>query len=318
VPPRPRCHAVAAWAMAADTEQPRYVRNLSQSLAGSLVGAAGAATPATEDYSASTPDSEPLQHQSSSSQLNRDRFRESQRLVAAQMLAYSLPVLVFTCLLILALAIAGVTIYVKGWMVWSHDREKPCDQPLKWWLLAMLLLPVLQCQANSQQESRANRYQVVFMPILLAIGTWLCLECRTCQKTNPSLYQFVKMYLIYQTSVWVLLMFLLFGLVTLIFWMHRHGLLDSGPGPAMAAKPGLIQEIETVPYTATLFQEGEDTECCICQDSFDATHRIKRTPCRHLFHEECLGTWLEKYARICPLCRVDLEDAMEHRDNAQP
>mmetsp|Transcript_22231 Transcript_22231/g.44891 ORF Transcript_22231/g.44891 Transcript_22231/m.44891 type:complete len:81 (-) Transcript_22231:44-286(-) len=78
----------------------------------------------------------------------------------------------------------------------------------------------------------------------------------------------------------------------------------------------------TVPYSATLFagnDSGEELpECCICQDQFGAEDRIKRTPCGHFFHEDCLGTWLEKYARICPLCRQDLEEAMERRDNAIP
>lgn len=293
-----------------DTPRSRFGRGLSQSLASTLVGAAQRA------HAVAAEDSQPLQIQSSSSQLNRDRFRENQRHVAAQMLAYSLPAV----LLIIALAIAGLTIYIKGWIVFFHDREKPCDQPLKWWLLVMLLLPFLQCRSvNSEQESRTNRFQVVFMPILIVIGTWLCLECRTCQDTNPHLYQFVKMYLIYQTSVWVLLMILLFGLVTLIFFLHRHGLLDSGPGPMMAAKPGLIQELETVAYSTTLFA-GDDNlpECCICQDHFNHGDRIKKTPCGHYFHEECLGRWLENYARICPLCRKDLQEAMERRDGAMP
>jgi len=290
----------------------RRMQDLSRSLAGSLVGAA---TPAD--------DSEPLQEQEQQQQpgsmLNRDRFRESQRLVAAQMLAYSLPVLVCMCLLMLGLAIAGITIYIKGWMVWSHDREKTCDQPLKWWLLAMLLMPVVQRQSNSQQgESRMSRFQVLITPLLVAVGTWLCLRSSTCHETNPPLYQFVKTYLIYQTSVWVLNMFFLSGLVALIFWLHRHGFLETGPGPAMAAKPGLIREIETVPYSESLFEGnkdsgGEPLECCICQDEFSGSTVIKRTPCGHMFHEECLGTWLGKYARICPLCRADLEDAVENR-----
>mmetsp|Transcript_26591 Transcript_26591/g.84359 ORF Transcript_26591/g.84359 Transcript_26591/m.84359 type:complete len:310 (-) Transcript_26591:217-1146(-) len=301
--------------------RPAYVRNLSQSLAGSLIGAppSSASSNASAAPAAAAPDAEPLQHQHSTAQLNRDLYRENQRLVAAQMLAYSVPVLVCMCLLMLALAIAGITIYIKGWMVWSGDREKACDQPLKWWLLAMLLLPVVQCQANSQSESRTNRVQVLVMPILIVIGTCLIVRCRTCSQTNPALYQFVKMYLIYQASVWVLMMFILFGLVALIFWLHRHGLLETGPGPAMAANPGLIQEIETVPFDSAMFagqSSAEPLECCICQDEFDDSTPIKRTPCGHMFHEDCLGTWLGKYARICPLCRSDLEDAVERRDGA--
>lgn len=91
----------------------------------------------------------------------------------------------------------------------------------------------------------------------------------------------------------------------------------------MAAKPGLIQEIETVPYTLSLFPEGkqddgEPPECSICQDVFDSSRLIKRTSCGHFFHEDCLGKWLGEYARICPLCRTDLEEAMERGVGAEP
>merc|ERR1719401_2763741 len=115
------------------------------------------------------------------------------------------------------------------------------------------------------------------------------------------------------------MMFMVSCLVTMVFWLHRHGLLDSGPGQHMAAKPGLVQELETVPYTPELFSgenddERQPDECSICQDSFDAEKPIKRTPCGHYFHEECLGNWLGNFARSCPLCRNDLEEALEHRD----
>ena len=47
-------------------------------------------------------------------------------------------------------------------------------------------------------------------------------------------------------------------------------------------------------------------ECCICQEGLT---RAKRTPCGHLFHEDCLRLWVERSGHrvfTCPLCRVPL------------
>mmetsp|Transcript_115440 Transcript_115440/g.246722 ORF Transcript_115440/g.246722 Transcript_115440/m.246722 type:complete len:211 (+) Transcript_115440:2-634(+) len=189
----------------------------------------------------------------------------------------------------------------------------------------MLFIPIVQCQCNNPESDGTKRcLQGLVMPLTIAVGFFLCCRCKTCQETNGQLYSFVKMYLIYQTTVWISMMFMVSCLVTMIFWLHRHGFLETGPGPAMAAKPGLIEEIETVAYRSELFAtSGEDAddmqppECSICQEEFNDENPIKRTPCGHFFHEECLGNWLGNFARSCPLCRTDLEEAMEHRDASE-
>jgi len=274
---------------------------------------------ATDEEAASTADGEPLRRQSTT-QMNRSRVQENQRLLAAQLLMYSLPVMGCTFILLVALFIATLVIYIQGWMVMSNFGSKPCDQPLKWWLLAMLLVPILQCQLNcqTQPDQRPKRLQAMVMPVVLVIGVWMCSECRTCPKTNPELFQYAKMYLIYQSVVWALMVFMSCGLVSLVFWMHRNGLLEAGPGPGSAARPGLVQDLETVNYTRELFSDCQEDdpqppECSICQEEFVEQEEIKKTPCAHFFHESCLQEWLENYAKSCPLCREDLEAAVEQR-----
>merc|ERR1712039_728812 len=186
----------------------------------------------------------------------------------------------------------------------------------------MLLIPIFQCNSNNQQNSRLSRLQVLILPLCIALGVYLLSRCRTCQTTNPKIYQFVKLYLIYQTSLWVLSICLFSSLVAFVFWMHRNGFFpEAGPGPAMAAKPGLIDQIQTIPYDPNLFPRGDDgefPECSVCQDFFDSSRTIKKTNCGHYFHEDCLGKWLGEYARICPLCRTDLQEAMELQADAEP
>lgn len=299
-------------------DQAALRRGLSSALVGApIVGG--------DDASTLTPDGEPLRRQSTS-QLNRNRFQENQRYLAAQLLMYSLPVMGCIAVMLVALLIASVVIYVQGWMIMSNFSDKPCDQPLKWWLLVMLLVPILQCQLNSstQPDQRPKRMQALVMPLAITCGVWMVYHCKTCEKTAPELYRYAKMYLIYQSVVWVTMLFFSCGLVSLVFWMARNGLLDSGPGPASAARPGLINDIETVRFRPELFSDVKDDEpqppeCSICQEEFAENAELKRTPCGHYFCPDCLGNWLENYAKTCPLCREDLEQAMDASgENDQP
>jgi len=263
-----------------------------------------------------TPDYQSLQRQSS--QLNRDRVEENQRRLAQELLMYSLPLMLFMLIFLLVLVFAGIFIYFRGMWVWFSAADKPCDQPLKWWLLATLMVPLLQFHCNSRPERQAlnKRLQALVMPTVICVGVILMTHCKTCAETNPDLYGYAQMYLIYHSVVWVTMMFITFGLVWTVFWLHRHGLLESGPGAARAARPGLINELQTVPYSPELFaneaeeSDGAAPECSICQEVFNDSRPLKRTPCEHVFHEDCLGDWLGGFAKSCPLCREDLEEAI--------
>lgn len=295
--------------MWAEGQPERLTRNLS----GALVGVSSSAL----DESAASQDREPLQRQSSS-ETNRNRVQENQRILAGQLLMYSLPVVGCILFLLLGVLIACCVIYVWGWIVIWHAENKPCDQPLKWWLLAMLLVPLLQLQLNShvrEAEQRPRKLQALVTPLGILIGLWFWLQCKTCAKTNPELFEYTKLYLVFQFVVWLLFFFASCGFVSFVFWLHRNGFMESGPGPAAAARPGLITEIETVRFDPALFT-GDAAECPICQEEFVLDEPIKKTSCEHYFHETCLGQWLQNYAKSCPLCRQDLEEAADQHDCA--
>lgn len=183
---------------------------------------------------------------------------------------YSLPIFFFMLVYLLVLFLTGIFIYFRGLWVWFSAAEKPCDQPIKWWLLVTLMVPIIQFHCNSRGDQRPKRLQGLLMPSVICVGVILCTHCRTCAETNPDLYGYAQMYLIYHSVVWVTMMFITFGLVTVVFWLHRHGLLETGPGAARAARPGLINELQTVPYSPDLFTdesaegEGNRPECSIC------------------------------------------------------
>ncbi|KAF5181652.1 E3 ubiquitin-protein ligase ring1-like [Thalictrum thalictroides] len=52
--------------------------------------------------------------------------------------------------------------------------------------------------------------------------------------------------------------------------------------------------------------------CTICRDEFLVGEEIKKMPCYHIYHTNCLLTWLEK-SHVCPICRFKLPiDEKQH------
>jgi hypothetical protein len=55
-------------------------------------------------------------------------------------------------------------------------------------------------------------------------------------------------------------------------------------------------------------EEDYDEKCTICLCEFEEEEDVRRLPCMHLFHVECVDQWLGTNKR-CPICRVDIETA---------
>ncbi|XP_017795984.1 PREDICTED: uncharacterized protein LOC108577352 [Habropoda laboriosa] len=55
-------------------------------------------------------------------------------------------------------------------------------------------------------------------------------------------------------------------------------------------------------------ENGEDAieKCTICLSEFEDCETVRRLPCMHLFHIDCVDQWLCTNKR-CPICRVDIE-----------
>jgi len=43
-------------------------------------------------------------------------------------------------------------------------------------------------------------------------------------------------------------------------------------------------------------------ECTICLSSFCRREVVVELPCRHKFHNACIGKWLTECRKTCPLC----------------
>lgn len=231
-------------------------------------------------------------------------MEQNRRIAAASLLALSCSVLVIVFLSVLAVLIAGLIINIKGIFVIADYGDLPCDQPLEWWALLMLLAPAVLTSWGNKVAS----------PILLIIGIYFLTQSRSCQETNPKLFNYSWLLWGFPAACWIMGQIISCCLMSLVFWLRHSGILEVEPGPWSAARPGLVQALETVGFSPEHFSEPE---CPICQESFSTEDVIKKTPCGHVFHEECLKKWLENYARSCPLCRLDLQSATPAEGSGQ-
>ncbi|XP_033950592.1 E3 ubiquitin-protein ligase RNF115 isoform X2 [Pseudochaenichthys georgianus] len=87
------------------------------------------------------------------------------------------------------------------------------------------------------------------------------------------------------------------------------GQLEStGPPPA---EKEMISSLPTV----CISQEQTDCrlECPVCREEYTSGESVRKLPCLHFFHNECIVPWLELHD-TCPVCRKSLDGV----DNSLP
>ncbi|KAI3818920.1 hypothetical protein L1987_12741 [Smallanthus sonchifolius] len=51
-----------------------------------------------------------------------------------------------------------------------------------------------------------------------------------------------------------------------------------------------------------LEEDDDDKKCVICLEDFEAREVVMVTPCKHMFHEDCILPWVKSSGK-CPVCR---------------
>ncbi|KAJ4886335.1 RING/U-box superfamily protein [Raphanus sativus] len=68
--------------------------------------------------------------------------------------------------------------------------------------------------------------------------------------------------------------------------------------------PAAKRVVEDLPVVKLTLEEG-DMVCAVCKDEMVLEEEVKRLPCRHLYHGECITPWLG-IRNTCPVCRFEL------------
>ncbi len=53
-------------------------------------------------------------------------------------------------------------------------------------------------------------------------------------------------------------------------------------------------------------------KCAICIEEMNEDEEYFDIKCKHIFHKECLETYLKNYNHICPVCRNDVGESFAH------
>jgi len=57
-------------------------------------------------------------------------------------------------------------------------------------------------------------------------------------------------------------------------------------------------------------EDDDEEKCAICLDDFEPNQLFIRTPCNHMFHEECIVPWVKSHGQ-CPVCRFAICERMK-------
>ncbi|TGZ78538.1 hypothetical protein EX30DRAFT_359766 [Ascodesmis nigricans] len=93
--------------------------------------------------------------------------------------------------------------------------------------------------------------------------------------------------------------------------MEQH----QGNAPPPAPKEA-IDKLPRVKVTEAQAVEGID--CAVCKDELNVGEEVCQLPCKHVYHFDCVKTWLEAH-NTCPICRSPITEntAESNRDHHQ-
>ncbi|OIT28955.1 uncharacterized protein LOC107786351 [Nicotiana tabacum] len=81
---------------------------------------------------------------------------------------------------------------------------------------------------------------------------------------------------------------------------------DSGDRPITTKQYlKLIEEKNPVTRfkTTAIKPAGFSESCAVCLSPFEEGEEVRKLKCKHIFHKDCLDTWLQQDSATCPLCR---------------
>lgn len=85
------------------------------------------------------------------------------------------------------------------------------------------------------------------------------------------------------------------------------GQFDDYVSAIRGTPPAAKLVVDNLPSVVLSEEDAKDNVvvCAVCKDEFNKNERMKKLPCMHFYHGECILPWLE-IRNTCPVCRFEL------------
>lgn len=70
-----------------------------------------------------------------------------------------------------------------------------------------------------------------------------------------------------------------------------------------------ITRLEMIRWDTSSSRDFDQTQCMVCLSNFTSGEEVRRLPCNHLFHVNCIDEWLRR-CTDCPICKANVDQAV--------
>ncbi|KAL3841127.1 hypothetical protein ACJIZ3_025718 [Penstemon smallii] len=84
--------------------------------------------------------------------------------------------------------------------------------------------------------------------------------------------------------------------------------------PPQASTTASINALKTVKISKKHVRS--DSTCAVCKENFELGSQVRKLPCKHLYHSDCILPWLEQ-RNSCPVCRQEITNECNNRNSRE-
>lgn len=208
--------------------------------------------------------------------------------------------------------LATIEIIVITYFTIEHWNDD-CDQPFNYIIACNLILECLATihyimnffsRINEDEmlkylSDKCKRWIMLFDLVLFIVQIVYMNKSDTCSNVlyTIMLYELILKCIKYTLPILMLVLICCCSpcLVLLIYMSGHFG--NTG------APQEIVNELELLKYEDT---DKTIDECGICISKYENTDKLRKLPCKHLFHKDCVDNWLVNFNKTCPFCRADI------------